>query len=264
MVANRQAWTRKRPGQASASDQPRHPLPRRSGGPPDYTEEFPIGMSKGGPPSPQDSRADYEEQVPFGISQQNATPPPPPRQSMSRHSPTPRDSRRGPVADYEEDVPIGISRQNAPPPPPPRQSMSRHSPTRGDSRRAPTAEYEEEVPTGGPRRGEPAQVSQHQSSRTDRDFSPSRRDGRQDSQASQEQLPRSSIHEPQRQRSRQESRATGYLDDERYAPMPIRRASHLEPRAKPGLRVTFQEPLTSGRKLRREDSSSERQRDSRR
>lgn len=81
MDAKRQAWTRKRPGQASGSDHPRSPLPRGREPTADYTEEVPIGMSRNRAPShthtptlPPSRRAPaYEEAVPIPPSRHSHT-----------------------------------------------------------------------------------------------------------------------------------------------------------------------------------------------
>lgn len=222
MDAKRQAWTRKRPGQASGSDHPRSALSRGSKGPVDYVEEVPIGMSRQNPPSARNTHVDYEEEVPIGMSKRDAAPSL--RQQMSQHGSAPRGSL---APAYEEEVPIGMSRRDAPP------SQHRTMSGRGPSVRGSRAPaYEEEVPIGMSR-AQPRQVSNHPDSRTNLHSRMSHHESRGSGQASRavrDGLPALSIHgQSQHQsRSRQDSHADQHSRMSRHEPSHSRYDSHAD------------------------------------
>ena len=221
MDAKRQAWTRKRPGQACGSDHPRSALSRGSKGPVDYVEEVPVGMSRR-EPSARNTHADYEEEVPIGMSKRDA--PPSLRQQISQRG----SASRGSLAPaYEEEVPIGMSRRDAPP------SQHRTMSGRGPSVRGSRAPAYEEKVLIGMSRPQSQHVSHHPDSRTNQHSRMSHhesRGSRQDSRAVRDELPALRFHgQSQHQsRSRQDSHADQQSRMSRHGPSHTRYDSRTD------------------------------------
>jgi len=278
MDYDRQAWIRKRPGQASGSDHPRQPpssqIPHNREGPPDYEEEVPIGMSQRGPPPPRDSR-DYEEDVPIGSSQRETLPP---QHQASHNRPSradhksrqsrqePRSIRREPTADYEEEVPIGMLRRE--PPLPQRQASHRQSSRADQNPRQSFQEPRNSRQDSSAIRQELPRLSihgsqqrSHQHSRASSRFDDDKRYTQQPQrQESRRADPRAGpVPQEMQQRSRQHSRASSrFDDDERYTQRPQRQPSRsADPRAGPLPRMSFHEPQMSRHNSRREESRFE-------